>query len=366
MELHPERVKTDQLLIDPNNPRYFDLLDHEIIAPDRYDEEQVQAEATEKLFTAEDTRGVKQSILANGFINFEYIVVKPYQDSDKFLVIEGNRRLAAINRIREDHLRGRLPSGEKYERVVSSLGELDVLVFSGTVAEEKIIQGIRHVSGPREWRPYQQALLVQDLREQQGMEFADIQDSLGLRASVVRRSYNTLKAFEQMREDEDYRSLADKELFSLFQEMVGRPSLRTWLNWSDEQQKFLNNTNRKHIYRMIAGDYTSDETPERIIRNPQDMRIFARIVAHEHKETVLERLINGDISIEQARALLEPGNRAWDELVATVTQALEKLPADELQSLSDDNEQLLKSLADVIARKVDQATKLKGSQTIAV
>ena len=360
MELKPERVKTHQLLIDPNNPRYFDLRDHEIVTEDRYAEEQVQAEATDKLFDAEDTRGVKQSILANGFINFEYIVVKPYQDTDKFLVVEGNRRLAAINRIRADHTRGILPSGERYEEVVSSLEELDVLVFSGTLAEEKIIQGIRHVAGPREWRPYQQALLVQDLREKQGMPFADIQDSLGLRAATVRRAYNTLKAFEQMRDDEDYRSLADQELFSLFQEMVGRPSLRTWLNWSDDEQKFLNNTNRKHIYRMIAGDYASEEAPERIIRNPQDMRIFARIVGHEHKETVLDRLINGDVSIEQARAILEPGNRSWDELVATVSQTLEKLPADELQFLNDNDEKLLNSLAEVIARKLEQARKLKG------
>lgn len=360
MKLRPERVKTDQLLIDPNNPRYFDLKEHEPIAYDRFDELQIQVDATTKLYDAWDIRGLRLSILTNGFINFEYLVVKSYQEGEKYVVIEGNRRLAAINRIREDHLRGRLPSGQGYEEVAESLEELDVLVFNGTDAEEKIIQGIRHVAGPKEWRPYQQALLVQDLRESQEMPFNKIQEALGLGPTIVRRLYNTLKAFEQMRSDDEYGELGDRDLFSLFLEMLGRPSLRTWLNWSDEEQKFLDETRRKHIYRMITADSAGDEPSERIIRNPQDMRTFSRIVAHEHRETVLDRLINNDISIQQAWAILEPGVTAWEELVATVTQALEKLPADELQSLGNEREQMLKLLAEVIARKLNQASKLKG------
>ena len=361
MILTPERFATDQILIDPNNPRYFDLRDHERIPCDRYDELQIQVDATTKLFEVEDTRSVRQSILTNGFMNFEYIVVKPYRETDKYVAIEGNRRLAAINRIREDYAHGRLATGRGYEDVAKSLGEIDVLVFSGTETEEKIIQGIRHVAGPKEWRPYQQALLIQDLRETQGLSFDNIREALGLGPTIVRRLYNTLKAFEQMRADEEYLDLADRELFSLFHEILGRPSLREWLDWSDDEYQFLNVTNRKHIYRMITVDSASDEPQERIIRNPLDMRLFARIIAHEHRETVLSRLINGDISIQQAWATLEPGDRAWEELVGTATQALEEISADELQALSDDQELLLCTLASVARRKLDQAVKLKDA-----
>jgi hypothetical protein len=40
---------------------------------------------------------LKNSILANGFLDFERIVVQPYEPVDGlFLVIEGNRRVAAF------------------------------------------------------------------------------------------------------------------------------------------------------------------------------------------------------------------------------------------------------------------------------
>lgn len=359
MELKQERVSTDQLLIDPNNPRYFDLREHEPVAFNRFADDQIQVEAATKLFDTWDIKGLRDSILTNGFIYFEHIVVKQYQHAeDKYLVIEGNRRLAAISRIRTDYVRGVLPS--EYEGVAQSLNELDVLVFSGSDAEEKVIQGIRHVAGPKEWKPYQQARLVQDLHDFQDMSFAQIQTTLGLGPTVVRRFYHTLKAFEQMREDEEYAGLADRELFSLFLEMISKPTLRTWLEWSDDQKEFLNDVNRKHIYRMITEDYTIDDEPVRVISNPQNMRTFAKILGHPHRDTVLDRLLNGDISIEQTWATLEPGVTAWHELVATVTQALEKLPADELQSLSSEKERMLCSLREIINRKLDQASKLRS------
>ena len=362
MELKQEKVSTDQLLIDPNNPRYFDLREHEPVACNRFAEEQIQIEAASKLFDTWDIKGLRDSILTNGFICFEYIVVKPYQHAeDKYLVIEGNRRLASVNRIRMDHARGVLDSG--HEELARYLDVLDVLVFSGNKAEEKIIQGIRHVAGPKEWKSYQQALLVQDLHESQGMDFAQIQNTLGLGPTVVRRVYHTLKAFEQMREDEEYADLADRELFSLFLEMISRPTLRTWLEWSNDQQVFLNDVNRKHIYRMIAEDDTTDDESVRVIRNPQDMRAFARILGHQHRDTVLDRLLNGDISVEQAWAILEPGITPWHEQVSTVTQALEKLPADELQSLTKEKEKLLRSLEEVIVRKLEQASRLRSVES---
>ena len=114
MELNSEIVSTDQLLIDPNNPRYFDLRTHDLVAEGRYAEEEIQAEAEIKLIDSWDIKDLRRSILTNGFINFEHIVVKEYPHAgDRYVVIEGNRRLAAINLIRRDHRRGILPDDEK-------------------------------------------------------------------------------------------------------------------------------------------------------------------------------------------------------------------------------------------------------------
>ena len=362
MDLEPITVSPDQLLVDPNNPRYFDLREHQPVNPKRYAEEQIQIEAIAKLLQSYEVRNLRRSIMANGFIHFEYIVVKDYpQADDRYVVIEGNRRLAAIQGIRQDYLRGVLPP--KNHDIADTLESLLVLKFSGTEAEEKIIQGIRHVAGPKEWKSYQQALLITQLHEVSEMSFEDIQDSLGLGSTVVRRLYYTLKAFEQMRGDDEFGEVADRSLFSLFLEMLQRPALRRWLAWSDDELMFQSATNRKHMYRMIAGEPVDDEeTPSPItINNPPEMRTFARVLTHEHKDRVLDRLVEGDLSIAQAWAILQPDVTPWQEAVAHVVSALEDLPADDLQSLSPSDETQLQRLSDVIAKKMKQAELLKGS-----
>src|SRR2546422_4663730 len=94
-ELRPLRVRPDQLLLDPNNPRI--VLDvatdrkftlRELTAPD------VQAYILSVInkqahHIAELIRGIR----ASGFIDKgDDMIVKRIPKMDKFLVIEGNRR----------------------------------------------------------------------------------------------------------------------------------------------------------------------------------------------------------------------------------------------------------------------------------
>ena len=189
MRLTQIQAETGDLLLDPNNPRYFDLRDHEEVDYRRYAEEQVQLEAIAKLGATARVEDIRRSILSNGLIKFEFIVVKNYEHAEgKFVVIEGNRRLAAIQGIVQDFRLGVLD--EKHHATAGELVSIDVLTFEGTDDEEHVIRGIRHVAGPREWRPYQQARLVARLREGEN-EFEDIQNRLGLGPTQVRRLYFT-------------------------------------------------------------------------------------------------------------------------------------------------------------------------------
>lgn len=51
---------------------------------------------------------LKQSISENGFVEVERIVVRSYGDrnDDRYLVVEGNRRTAALKLLELDHLGG--------------------------------------------------------------------------------------------------------------------------------------------------------------------------------------------------------------------------------------------------------------------
>jgi len=362
MNLIPISVSPDQLLVDPNNPRYFDLQEHHQVDKDRYAEEVIQVQAIAKLTNSYQVRDVRRSTLANGFINFEYIVVKDYPHAtEKYVVIEGNRRLAAIQSTRQDYHRGVLPA--KDIDVASTLESLQVLQFCGTEVEERIIQGIRHVAGPKEWQSYQQARLITALREVNEMDFDDIRNSLGLGPTVIRRLYNTSKAFEQMRQDDEFGDRAERTLFSLFLEMLRSPAIRDWLEWSDEELSFQSSTNRTHMYRMVVGEAIEDEDDSElqpVINNPQDMRTFGRRLSHHNKDRVLGRVVEGDLSIAQGWAIVEPNVTPWQETVADVVESLQGLSADALQNLSPEDENRLNQLSDIIQRKLEQARLLKG------
>ena len=152
LKLDPKTVPLDDLLLDPNNPRFFELRQWERVEANLYHLEKVQRTALERFEIAHigQIDELVNSIKSNGYIPAEVIVVKPYSyDSLKYIVIEGNRRLTAIKQIAQKAL-----DPEKDE-LVRSLQNLQVLIYTPTNDPEQdrinetILQGIRHISGPK-------------------------------------------------------------------------------------------------------------------------------------------------------------------------------------------------------------------------
>src|SRR5687767_10083044 len=99
IQLERKILAVENLLLDPNNPRFFDLADWNIVQDNMFHIESVQNIAFQRLegSQAGEIEELKESIRSNGYITAETIIVKPYEyDESKYIVIEGNRRLAAI------------------------------------------------------------------------------------------------------------------------------------------------------------------------------------------------------------------------------------------------------------------------------
>ena len=96
------------------------------------------------------------SLLANGFIDYEPLVVR--KRKDRFVVVEGNRRLAAIQEIQAHP--------EKYKGRTDDLKEIPVLVFpdqpdAQQENEMRVYLGVRHLFGFREWPPLSKAQFLE-------------------------------------------------------------------------------------------------------------------------------------------------------------------------------------------------------------
>ena len=105
-QLTEGEVELGDLLLDPNNYRF--QADEDFVRADdaRAHEETVQDRAYNRL-RREDLAALKNSILTNGFLPFERLVVRRYTPAEgKYLVLEGNRRVAALRWIERDHEAG--------------------------------------------------------------------------------------------------------------------------------------------------------------------------------------------------------------------------------------------------------------------
>lgn len=145
-----DRLSHHQLLLDPNNYRYQDKPDFSYADEKRFHEEGVQDRAFRRLRREESLVQLKNSFVTNGFIPVERLVVRPYPHAeDRYLVLEGNRRLAALRWIADDYEAGvDIP-----ESVLTSLEAVPVIIVEDQAdpAFYESLMGVRHVSGIRQW-----------------------------------------------------------------------------------------------------------------------------------------------------------------------------------------------------------------------
>ena len=139
-------VSPDLLDFDPSNPRFAGLL------PSRKQAD-IQKELFGEPYYASE---LVDSLVENGFIDYEPLVVK--RRNERYTVIEGNRRLAAIREIRSHP--------DNYSGRKSDLEQIPVLVFPEKPGEQqenemRVYLGVRHLLGFREWPPISKAQFLE-------------------------------------------------------------------------------------------------------------------------------------------------------------------------------------------------------------
>jgi hypothetical protein len=358
-DLHSETLSPDALLLDPNNYRFQDTENFVYAAEDRFHEDSVQNNALRRIRDEEGLQSLKNSILRNGFMPVERIVVRPYKDSveGKYVIIDGNRRLAAIKWILEDQKAG-VPVSES---VLNSIKNLPVVVAELDVADEVFrasLMGIRHVSGAKAWGGYQRAKLIADMRDKLNLDATEVAGRLGLAAQEVNRRFRAFKALQQMQEDEDHGGYSTPEMYPLFHEAVSIPIVRTWLGWNDESNSFTNTENLPQFYQLITP--TEDEngsSQEAKIQTYSQVRELRNILSKsEAKRILLDPSRSFQDAITSARQ--DEISRMWVWEVGAAIQSLETMGIKELKTLDEEDIDLLRKLGQVVAERLEDHESL--------
>lgn len=185
------------LLLDLNNPRLASGISGEL------EEDLLQEDLLKVLWDEMAVNELAFSIAANGFFPEEPLLVIPADDvkggKGKFIVVEGNRRLAAVLLLREDKFRQKVKATELPVIDSKRRADLDTIPVFKYPDRESLwtFCGFRHINGAKPWDAYSKAKYVATVRELYDIPLDEIARRIGDRHATVKRLYRGYKVLEQ-------------------------------------------------------------------------------------------------------------------------------------------------------------------------
>lgn len=293
------KVFVERLRLDLNNPRLFGLARGT-------SEEAVIA----WLHRAADLRELLQSISVNGYLDIEPLVVMREPKGDGLIVLEGNRRLAALRLLRDPELAVRIGSSEGSKVVVPLLADESVRATLDRVSvypvadreNARSLIGFKHINGPAKWDAYVKARFAAEWYKAQqpaGGRLEDIATAVGDRHDTIRRMVFAIHVLDQAN-DKGLFHIEDRNTakfnFSHLYTALARPQYmryldlgRTWAECDPSPDPVPSNKleELRKVLVWIYGSKTDNKSPIVRSQNP-DIRRLAEVLANAEALHILE------------------------------------------------------------------------------
>ncbi len=365
MNFKKETLKIENLFLDPNNPRFADISDDALnISINRFTDEEIQKEAYEKMLHPKfDIKTLAISIETIGFLPVDNIVVKNI-DNSSYVVIEGNRRISAIKFIINQYNKGQSLITEDR---INQLKEFDVLVVTGNREDEDkdyigmVVQGIRNVSGIKEWDAYQKAQFV-DKMINKGKDPHTISKIIGMKVRDVNRYYKTFSAMNQFKEDNDYNEAWKLSYFSHFDELIKKPALRKYFEWDDDNFKFNNLEKIRRFYDWLTPDDEGNIT----FSDHKEVRKLTELISEPKSLNYLD-----DKNLQKAINYIETkyfnkDTVTFDECMSQINSSIEafkNIVAEGYENdLTDEDVEFLEKTIDEVGNQITRIKKLRNNE----
>lgn len=223
--LTPTMTAVDKLLLDTKNPRLAEYTS----------ETSNQRDVLKTLWREMAVDEIALSIATNGYFPYEPLFAENV--GGKLVVIEGNRRLAAVQALRDPAILkdlGGLTFPELSEPVRASLDQLPVIVCTRDEMWQYL--GFKHVNGPQNWESYAKAQYIAWVHNDLRIPLEVIARTIGDRHATVARLYNGVQTLEQAekakvfdREDRNKKHFSFSHLYT----GLGYKGIQSFLSFSD-------------------------------------------------------------------------------------------------------------------------------------
>lgn len=337
-----EWKKVEDLAFDVENPR---------LAEYGLTRNSSETQVVRILWEAMDVRELVMSISASGFFRHEPLIVA--RERGKNIVIEGNRRLAAVRLILDPSLLGKADQRPRIPAVGADMSRTlyDLPVVSGTRENTWRYLGFKHVNGPAKWGSYAKSRYIADIHRNFGVSLDDIAKQIGDTNRTVQRLYRALMVIEEAERLE----LFDREdrwrghfSFSHMYTGLDYSGIADFIGLTSESEDDVNPvpldkaSELKELCVWLYGSKRGEMRPVVESQNPH-LRQLDAIVANREAISVLR----AGRSIQEAYETSRPSGTVFEESLLAAKRHLEK--ARSLVTTSYDASQYLLRIAGSVA-----------------
>lgn len=357
--LSPIELNLSDILLDPNNPRFSELGEsYGEIPESRFADQKVQANTFDKMrhstFAVAELRDTIKTV---GFLQMDRIVVQSWHHADhgtKYVVLEGNRRVTALKWLISLEEIGKETFDDDSRE---NLTKLECLLLDKDIAPTTahlILPGLRHVSGIKEWGPYQKAKAVHNLRVNGGLSPQEAAQSLGLSTRAANNSYRCFLALENMASDEEFSEFAKPDMYSYFEELFKKPQIRNWLSWDDTKESFEEEANLHEFYSWIIEP--DDDNHVHKLSELKSIRDLAKIITDDAAMSVFR---SNEGTLTRAIAKYEVDHpEDWFPKITAATSALKSLTTHMIRKMDEPILNAIEALKEQIEQTQSDREKL--------
>ena len=308
-----------------------------------------EAEVVRILWEAMDVRELVMSIAASGFFPHEPLIVA--QEGGRNVVIEGNRRLAAVKLLLHpglaEEVGAEVPALAKTGR--KALEELPVIRETREGAWRYL--GFKHVNGPAKWSSYAKSRYIAEVHRHYGVNLEDIGRQIGDTHKTVRRLYRGLMVIEQAerrklfsREDRWRRHFSFSHLYT----GIDYPGIGGFIGLhpaTDESAEPVPADKMEELRELCLWMYGSkkEEKPPLVERQNPDLRYLESVVTNKE---AIAALRSGE-TLLTAYEIGKPSPGVFEESLTSSRRSLEKARS-KLSAGYDGSENLLRIAGTVL------------------
>ena len=357
--LKEKEIDIEDLLLDPNNPRFSKHHD-EITPLEKFEDENIQEDAYKRMTDTKsnfEIDALLAAIKADGFIPVDKIFVRKI--NRKYLVIEGNRRITAIKKLlknHKNHVKGYEATDGVDAVLLKQITKLPCVLIDidGPEAEEQVqkILGLRHHGSILPWKPLPAAFnLYQKYLAEYCLQYKDhpkdpdnfiydvsvtkkVAATFSVDWTEVRKQIKLYRIYRQLLEaSHRHPDVENPDSFSMIEETLSKAILRERFGY-DENRSMISDEGIEEILDIYFGLKGKPAVITGASTGKSNIRDLAYILAEGTKEDI-NRIIENREMTGAVRAIVE-AKSYHESLQNTLELVMRKLDQIELGDIKSE------------------------------